>query len=52
MGNDVVKSLIEYNILHLQPCSTLAVDVIHKHPIICAESPAAYVAIREVLKEF
>ena len=52
MGNDVVKSLIEYNILHLRPCSTLAVDVIHEHPIVCAELPAVYVAMREVLKEF
>ena len=52
VGKSTVNSLIEYNILHLRPTSRLAFDVpIHANPIITAESPAAYVAMKEVLNE-
>jgi len=52
MGNKVIQSLIEYNIIHLRPSSVLAFDVPqHKYPVISAESPATRVAMQEILEQ-
>ena len=49
-GSGVVNSMIKYNIIRLRPTSRLAYDVPnHVNPIITAESPAAYVAMKKVL---
>ena len=52
IGMSVVNSMIEYNIIHLRPTSSLSDDVpLHENPIITAESPAALVAMKELLRE-
>ena len=51
-GQGVIKSMIKHNVIHLRTTSRLAYDVPnHADPIITAESPAAFVAMKKVLEE-
>ena len=50
---EVVDSMIECNLMHLRPTSSLAFDVLpHNTPIVTAESQAAGVAMEKILSEF
>ena len=49
-GEKIINSVIDYNLLHLRPTSHLSFDIPdHENPIVTAESPAALVAIRELV---
>lgn len=51
LGISVINSLIEYNIVHLRPTSSLSYDVpMHDTPVITAESPASFAAMKKLLK--
>lgn len=52
LGSGVINSMIKYNIICLRPTSRLANDVPnHANPIITAESPAAFIAMKKVLEK-
>ena len=52
LGSGVINSMIKYNIICLRPTSRLANDVPnHANPIITAESPAAFVAMKKALEK-
>ena len=52
LGESVVNSLIEYNIINLRPTSSFSHDLpMYDTPIITAESPASLVAMEELISE-
>lgn len=51
MGKEVVDSMIEYNLIQLRPTSMLSFDISeHTDPIVTSETPAAFVAMKRILR--
>ena len=51
-GKEAIDSMIEHKVIHLRPTSRLAYDVPnHTDPIITAESPAAFYAMKKTLEK-
>ena len=52
IGRDILHSMIEYNLIHMRPTFRLSYDIPeHRKPVITAESPAALMAMKLILKE-
>ena len=50
-GEDIVNSVIEYNLMHLRPRHYLTFDIpYHRKPVVTPESPAAFAAMKLLLK--
>jgi len=46
------KTMIQHNLIYLRPTSCLSFDIPpHENPIITAESPAALVAMKQLLSQ-
>ena len=50
-GEEVVNSVIEYNLMHLRPTHYLTCDIsYHRKPVVTPESPAAFAAMKLLLQ--
>lgn len=49
-GKKTINSMIAYNLLNFRPTSSLSFDIpSHRDPVITAESPAAFVAMKRLI---
>ena len=52
IGRQIVISMIEYNLIHMWPTSSLSFDILmHRRHFITAQSPATLMAMQMILKE-
>ena len=52
IGREIVIFMIEYNLIHMRPTSSLSFDILmHRRHFITAELPATLMAMQMILKE-